>query len=237
MISSIWANWVDWSSSPPLMQELFSPISLDQVDKKNLLTSTLVFNISQFFPLLNHHLLTKIIQKVGLNSCVIEFFNNYFIDRKTNFLWNNFPSHIFDGNVGVGQGLALSPILSVLYLSPFLYILEKCLKNLQIPISIIFFVDDGLFISQDKSLKMSNCQDCWQWTLFYFSFLSFLFLFLEQLGLGLIGHAVTSVTSWWQSHKTNHKTWENLVEDSRTNDIIQHGHHMLTSWTTHGCLG
>jgi len=29
-------------------------------------------------------------------------------------------------------------------------------------------------------------------TLFYFSFL---FLFLEQLGLGLIGHAVTSVTS------------------------------------------
>ena len=76
---------------------------------------------------------------------------------------------------------------------------------------------------------------------FYFScflfFLSFLFLFLEQLRLGLIGHTVTSVTSWWQSHKTNHETWENLVEDSRTNDVIQHGHHMLTSWATHGCLG
>ena len=28
-----------------------------------------------------------------------------------------------------------------------------------------------------------------------------------------------------------------VVEDLRTNDIIQHGHHMLTSWTTHGCLG
>jgi len=46
----------------------------------------------------------------------------------------------------------------VLYLSPFLYILEKCLKNLQIPISIISFIDDGLFISQDKSLKMSNAR-------------------------------------------------------------------------------
>jgi len=55
----------------------------------------------------------------------------------------------------------------------------------------------------------------------------FIFLFLEQLGLGLIGHAVTSVTSRWQSHKTDHKTWENLVEDSRTNDVIQHGHHMV----------
>jgi len=72
---------------------------------------------------------------------------------------------------------------------------------------------------------------------FYFILdLFFYFLFLEQLGLGLIGHAVTSVT-WWCSHKTDHETWENLVKDSRTDDIIQHEHHMLASWTTHGCLG
>jgi len=69
---------------------------------------------------------------------------------------------------------------------------------------------------------------------FYFIFdLFFYFLFLEQLGLGLIGHIVTSVTIWWRSHETR----ENLVEDSRTNDIIQYGYHMLASWTTHGCLG
>ena len=90
------------------------------------------------------------------------------------------------------------------------------------------------------------CQDRWRWTLFHFPFsfyfiflvfFSFIFLFLEQLGLGAISHAVTSVTTWWRSHKTDHETWENLVEDSRTNDVIQHGHHMLTLWTTHGCLG
>ena len=51
----------------------------------------------------------------------------------------------------------LSSILSVLYLSPLLYILEKCLKNLKIPISIILFVDDGLFIFQSKSFHISNC--------------------------------------------------------------------------------
>ena len=34
-------------------------------------------------------------------------------------------SPIFNVNVGVGQGLALSPILSALYLSPFIYILEN----------------------------------------------------------------------------------------------------------------
>ena len=49
-------------------------------------------------------------------------------------------------------------------------------------------------------------------SLFYFSFLFsfhfiFYFLFLEQPGLGLIGHAVTSVTTWWHSHKTDYETW------------------------------
>ena len=30
---------------------------------------------------------------------------------------------------------------------------------------------------------------------------------------------------------------ENEVKGSRTNNVIQHGYHMLTSCTTHGCLG
>ena len=64
--------------------------------------------------------------------------------------------------------------------------------------------------------------------LFYFFlvFFSFIFLFLEQLGLGVISYAVTSVTSWWQSHKTDHETWENVVEGTRTK--WRH-----TTWTPH----
>jgi len=56
----------------------------------------------------------------------------------------------------VGQGSALSPILSALYISHVFHILEKCLKNLQIPVSFLSFVDDGLFIAQSKSLTVSN---------------------------------------------------------------------------------
>ena len=128
---------------------------------KNLPTSTLAFDISQFFLSLNYCLLTKIIHKVGLNNHVVDFFSNYLINRKTNYSWNNFSSFIFDVNVGIEQSLALSPILLALYLSPFLHILEKQLKNLKIPVSIISFVDDGLFISQDKSLEVFNaCLFC-----------------------------------------------------------------------------
>ena len=115
----------------------------------------------QFFLSLNHCFLTCILQKAGLNIRIINFFVNYLIDRKTNYIWNNFSSSIFKVNVGVGQEFALSSILSVLYLSSFLYILENCLKNLNIPVSIISFVDDRLFISQNKLLDISNfCLFC-----------------------------------------------------------------------------
>jgi len=71
-------------------------------------------------------------------------------------VWNNFSSPSFEVNVRVGQESALSSILSALYLTLFLYILEKQLKNLKIPISILSFVDDGLIIIQNKSLDISN---------------------------------------------------------------------------------
>jgi len=92
---------------------------------KNMSTSTLIFDIAQFFPSLNHQLLTLIMKKVGFNNHVVLFFTNYLVDIKTNYYWNNFMSPIFNVNIGVGQGSALSPILSTLYLSPFIYILEN----------------------------------------------------------------------------------------------------------------
>ena len=128
---------------------------------KNLSTSTLMFDITQFFPSLNHQLLSLIIKKVCFNNQIISFFTNYLVDRKTNYLWNNFMSPVFNVNVGVGQGSMLSPILSALYLLSFIYILENCLKHLKIPIFIISFVDDDLFISQSKSFDISNsCLYC-----------------------------------------------------------------------------
>ena len=56
----------------------------------------------------------------------------------------------------MGQGSALSPILSALYLAPVLHVLKNHLKILKIPVSILSFVDDGLFIAQSKSFFISN---------------------------------------------------------------------------------
>ena len=94
------------------------------------------------------------------------FFENYLAERKTKYLWNDFISPLFNINVGVGQGSALSLILSALYLSPVFLSLENCLKILKIPISIISFVDDGLFISQNKSISHLNTNFFMATTLF-----------------------------------------------------------------------
>jgi len=56
-------------------------------------------------------------------------------------------SPFFNVDIGVGQGSALLPIISVLYLSSIFHIFENQLKNLKIPISILSFVDDGLLIT------------------------------------------------------------------------------------------
>jgi len=123
---------------------------------KNLTMSTLAFDITQFFPSLNYQLLPLIMDKIGLDYKILTFFKNYLVGRKTKYLWNNFIFSLFCVNIGVGQGSALSLILSALYLSPIFHSLENCLKILKIPISIISFVNNGLFISQNKFISHSN---------------------------------------------------------------------------------
>jgi len=112
----------------------------------------------QFFPLLNHKLLLLILEKAEFDYRIIKFFSNYLINRKTQYYWNNFSSNFFDINVEMDQGLALSSILLALYLVLLLHILKKCLKNLNLQISILPFVDNGLLITQNKSFNVSNSQ-------------------------------------------------------------------------------
>ena len=98
---------------------------------KNLTMSTLVFDIAQFFPSLNHQLLSLILDKAELDYKILTFFKNYLVGRKTKYLWNKFTSPSFNVNVGIRQGSALFPILSALYLSSVFLSLENCLKILK----------------------------------------------------------------------------------------------------------
>jgi len=154
-------------------------------------TSTLAFDIAQFFPSLNHRFLILVLEKAGLDSKVSNFFASYLIQRSTKYSWNNLSSPSFDINVGVGQGSALSPILSMLYISPLLYILENRFNNLNIPISILSFIDDELFIVQDKSFLSSNSH--------LFCGYNILSNLLDSFGL-IIEHSKTEVFHFSRNH-------------------------------------
>jgi len=62
--------------------------------------------------------------------------------------------------MGIGQGSALSPTLSVLYIAPIFHIFEKRTKILlhNIPVSTLSFVNNDLFISQEKLFEKIKCE-------------------------------------------------------------------------------
>ena len=137
--------------------------------------SMLVFNITQFFLSLNHQLIPLIFKKARFDLKISLFFSDYLVNRKTRYLWNSFTSSFFSVDVGIAQGSALSIILSTFFIILIFYIFEKRIKNLKISISFLLFVNDRLFISQERSFDNTNAN------LFYsYNIISSL---LEQFGL------------------------------------------------------
>ena len=80
---------------------------------KGIYISTLTFDIAQFFLLLNYQVLPKILKKAGFDNQIFLFFFYYFIDRQTQYMWNNFVFPFFNADTGVGQGSALFPLQGV----------------------------------------------------------------------------------------------------------------------------
>ena len=69
---------------------------------KGLKTSIIAFDIAQFFPSLNHSMLTSILSHFGFANCIVDFFSNYLVGRSTQYSWNSFLSGACDTDVGVG---------------------------------------------------------------------------------------------------------------------------------------
>jgi len=114
-----------------------------------------------------------ILRKARYDTKIFLFFSNYLVNKKTHYSWNGFTLFFFSVDVGVGQGMALSPILSALFIAPIFHIFEKRIKNLNISVFFLSFVDDELFISQEKSFTNTNTN--------LFCSYNIMFLLLDQL--------------------------------------------------------
>jgi len=96
-------------------------------------------------------MLTAILQHSGFADCLVDFFSDYLVCSSTQYTWNSFLSHACDADVGVGQGSALSPILSALYIVPLLHLFEHRAQALNLDTSTLSYVDDGLLVSQGRT--------------------------------------------------------------------------------------
>jgi len=81
--------------------------------------------------------------------------------------------------------------LSALFITPILHVFDKRIKNLKIPVSFLYFVNDGFFISQEKSFDILNTN------LFYGY--NIMLSLLKQFGL-VIKHEKTKVFHFSRLH-------------------------------------
>src|SRR4029077_12887106 len=114
---------------------------------KGKVTSVLAFDLAQYFPSLNHEVIVSLLEGMGFAAQVVDFFKSYLTGRKTRYSWDNDLSPEFDTDVGVGQGSALSPILSALYLAPLLWQFDQEAKGALL----MSYVDDGTILVQSPT--------------------------------------------------------------------------------------
>ena len=84
----------------------------------------------------------------------VNFFASYLVGRSTSCIWNTFVSDLRLADVGVGQGRALSPVLSALFITPIMKLFK--LQAIRLGSTLLSYVDDGTAVMQSKSLDNNN---------------------------------------------------------------------------------
>ncbi|CAA7267573.1 unnamed protein product [Cyclocybe aegerita] len=121
---------------------------------KGLQTSALAFDIAQFFPSINHEMFMAVLRKQGFLPVLVEFFASYLVGRSTVYCWNTFQSDLQSADVGVGQGSALSPVISGLFIALVMKLFY--IKAVPLNTTLLSFVDDGTILAQSKHLDDNN---------------------------------------------------------------------------------
>ncbi|CAA7270015.1 unnamed protein product [Cyclocybe aegerita] len=132
---------------------------------KGLQTSALAFDIAQFFPSINHEMFMAVLRKQGFSPVLAEFFASYLVGRSTVYCWNAFQSDSRSADMGVGQGSALSPVISGLFIALVMKLFY--IKAAPLNMTLLSFVDDGTILAQSKNNSMIIMWACTE--LFHFS--------------------------------------------------------------------
>jgi hypothetical protein len=107
------------------------------------------FDLAQFFPSINHKLILSILEKQGFAPEIVVFFLSYLMGRHTQYAWDEELSPVFPSSVGLGQGSAMSPVISALTLAPLMKEFERRVASALL----ISFMDDGTIMAEPPTLE------------------------------------------------------------------------------------
>ena len=85
---------------------------------------------------------------------VVTFFESYLVECHTSYVWNGSTLEPFRADVGVGQGSALSPVLSALVIAPIMKLFR--LRPEGKLATLILYMDNGTTIVQSCKIE-ENC--------------------------------------------------------------------------------
>jgi hypothetical protein len=129
-----------------------------------LVCASLLFDISGFFDNINHQRLIAVFKAMGFPMEMVSWLRSFLTDRRVSLRFNGFTSDPFNLRVGTPQGSPISPVLSIIFASPILY-LAQCWTNT----GISMYVDDGNlftcgtdFSEVTDRLRLAYL-DCWNW--------------------------------------------------------------------------
>jgi hypothetical protein len=126
---------------------------------QGLKTSVVAFDITQLFPSLNHEMLMAVLAWQGFLEHVQKFFASYLVGRGTRYLWNLFSSDRRSTDVGMGQGSALSLVLSALYLAPVIKLFKYQAAHLNC--NVLSYVDDGT-LAKDWGSNLNHLREAYE---------------------------------------------------------------------------
>ena len=95
--------------------------NVQNVHAVGLRTGICLFDISGFFDNVNHPRLVQLIHDLGFAPEIICWCDSFLADRRVHLKFNGILSDPLVSEVGTPQGSPISPVLSIIYMSPLLH--------------------------------------------------------------------------------------------------------------------
>lgn len=115
---------------------------IQEAHRQGLKCAVLLFDVKGFFDHVNHGRLVSIARRLGFDRRVTAWIESFLQDRKVRLKFNNILAEERGQPVGVPQGSPISPVLSVMYTSPLLHLMQEWSNS-----SLGMYVDDGILFA------------------------------------------------------------------------------------------